>query len=47
MGVLEQVGRKVLAQISLKLRYGVPKISKNVLAHVPESPEMKNYKNAR
>ena len=31
MGVLEQVGRKVLAQISLNLRYGRAKISKNVL----------------
>ena len=31
MGVLGQVGKLELAQNSLKLRYGVPKISKNVL----------------
>ena len=31
MGVLRQDGKLWLAQISLKLRYGVPKINKNVL----------------
>ena len=32
MGVLGQVGKLEPAQNSLKLRYGMPKISKNVLS---------------
>ena len=38
MGVLRQDGKLRLAQISLKLRYGRPKISKNVLPY--KSPLM-------